>query len=106
MATINRFSSRVILHVLENVSVLLSVTYSTITITSFLDRTKKLMKIVTYIKCVSRKKALLGKILAHICKSDNGNESLSPEVLYDVLNNMISENVIEILGSESKLNPD
>ena len=106
MATINRFSSQVILLVLENVSVLLSVTYSTITITSFLDRTNKLIKNITYIKCVSRKKALLGKILAHICKSDNENESWSPEVLYDVLNNMISENVVEILGSESKLNPD
>ena len=70
--------------------------------TSFYEMADKILESITYIKSVSKKKTSLDKILAHLCKSDDENESWSPEVL----NSMISENIIGLVDGVYKIKPN
>ena len=67
----------------------------------------KILERITSIKSVSKKKACFGKILAHLCKSeDDGMGSWSSEGLDEVLNSMKSENVIELADDAYKIKPN
>ena len=63
----------------------------------------RILERITYIKSVSKKKASFGKILAHQCKSDDAKGSWSLEGLDEVVNNIISENAIELVDEAHKI---
>ena len=67
----------------------------------------KILESITYIKSANKKKAYFDKILAYLCNSDDdGKGRWSPEGHDEVLNSMISENVIYLVDGAYKIKPN
>ena len=66
----------------------------------------EVIKTITHIKSVSRKKGAIDKIHAHLCKSAGVDEVWSMENLEKILDDMNAKNLIEENGAyKVKLKP-
>lgn len=73
---------------------------------SFHEMSDKILESITYIKSVSRKRQNLWQNLTHRCKSDDGKGTWAPESLDEMLNSMISENVIKLVDGVLLIKPN
>ena len=74
-----------------------------ITMADFITMADKIIASISYIRTVSKKKATIEKILAHLSKSEICNKRWSTESLKVLLSDMTARNQIEFVDSGYKI---
>ena len=69
----------------------------------FITMADKIIASLSYIKTVSKKKATIEKILAHLSKSEICDKTWSTESLKVLLSDMTAKNQIELVDSGYKM---